>query len=498
MYIGYDIKNGAEYAKLVISKREGATITKKYTNLGRVLDKSNGIYRNRERGVFTYDLKSDTYGTPPSSFVPDDMRTYKRSLILDFGDAFLLDNFLHDSGMVSAINAIGYGNPDTLYAMLCYYILCGAANCHANDWWKGSYAQVLYPKANLSSQRISDFLAAIGNEDSQRGFFREYLYRLSKSHGSDVNILIDSTGLPNSIRFPLTAISNHGGDISNEVRLIYVTQQESGLPIYFRYCPGNVIDTSTLVRTIKELKAIGINAKFAILDAGYYDDENIAALYEGKVSFVTRLRENRKLYKELLNKHATAMENKENLISYNGRYAYIKCVPCKLAGKHDAYAYIGIDIDRKGLESKRLFARATNEAIADDEVFEKMVRQGIFILVSSRRIAKDKILPTYYTRQQIEQVFDIGKNYADMLPLRIQNENTFRGHLLLTFMATVVIKKIQDKLKDTPYNPISLFLNMRNQKCKIYDDRIITQESFKKANDCYKIFQIKCPVEIAR
>jgi hypothetical protein len=36
-----------------------------------------------------------------------------------------------------------------------------------------------------------------------------------------------------------------------------------------------------------------------------------------------------------------------------------------------------------------------------------------------------EILPLYYTRQQIEQIFDIGKNYADLLPLRVQSEDTF-------------------------------------------------------------------------
>jgi transposase len=122
----------------------------------------------------------------------------------------------------------------------------------------------------------------------------------------------------------------------------------------------------------------------------------------------------------------------------------------------------------------------------------------VFILVSSRRIAKEKILPTYYTRQQIEQVFDIGKNHAEMTPLRVQNEDTFRGHLLMTFIATVAIRKIQDRLRDTPYNITSLFNNMGNQKCKVYDHLVITQEAFKKANDCYKLFGVKCPVEIPR
>jgi hypothetical protein len=83
-----------------------------------------------------------------------------------------------------------------------------------------------------------------------------------------------------------------------------------------------------------------------------------------------------------------------------------------------------------------------------------------------------------------------------MLPLRVHSEETFRGHLLLTFIATVAVKLAQDKLKGSVYNPISMFMNLRNQKCKVYEDRIVPQEAFKKANDCYKLFDIKCPVSI--
>jgi hypothetical protein len=61
----------------------------------------------------------------------------------------------------------------------------------------------------------------------------------------------------------------------------------------------------------------------------------------------------------------------------------------------------------------------------DEVVFDTMAGQGVFIPVSSRRVAQDTILSTYYTRQQIEQIFHIGKNYAGMLPLRVQHEDTF-------------------------------------------------------------------------
>lgn len=495
MFITYDDKNGIEYAKLNVSKRVNGKVTKTYINLGRVLDKERGIYQNRERGVFRYDEKTDTYSPAPANYVAVTKR--KEQLILDFGDVFFLDNYIKSNKLDKAIDAIGYGNPDTIYSMLCYYILCGMANRHAEDWWTGSYASVLYPKADLRSQRISEFLASIGDEYSEREFFKEY-GALLKGKGVDLSsILIDSTGLPNSIHFPLTAINNHDGKISNEVRLIYVVQQDTGLPIYFRYCPGNVIDVSTVLTSIAELKAQGIDTKFAILDAGYYTKNNINAFFENGVSFITRLKENTKLYKDLLKEHASSLETKENFVSYNGRYVYIKSVPCEVEG-HSAHAYICLDVQRRSDEDRKVMERASDKKMSTSSVFDAMGKHGYFMLISSRRIAPEKVLPLYYTRQQIEQVFDIGKNYADMLPLRVQTESTFRGHLLLTFIATVIIKLIQDELKSSDITPDSLFLNLRNQKCKVFERKVVPQEAFKKANDCYKVFKVKCPVTIPR
>lgn len=498
MHIVYELKNDVEYGKLCTSIREGKKVRKTSENLGRVLDKERGIFQNRKLGVFTFSIEKG-YGKPPADFVSEvQLNMGKTKLILDFGDSFFIDELLKKSGFVKVIEEIGYGNPDTLKAMLSYYILCRMANCHAQDWYEGNYARVLYPKANLTSQRISDFLTAIGDEYSYREFFKAYLEYLFKNANrtENVGILIDSTGLPNSIHFPLTAVSNHNGTISNEVRLIYVTQQETGMPIYFRYCPGNVIDVTTLKRTLAELKESGINTKFALLDAGYYSDGNIRDLFESHISFVTRLKENRVLYKDLVSNHLLDIQDKKNLVEYNGRYVYIKCVECELVEGYNGYAYICLDIERKSSEAHQLFQQAKTKKLSSSDVYDKMQEQGVFILVSSRRIAKDKILPIYYTRTQIEQIFDIGKNYADLIPLRIQSEHTFRGHLLLTFMATIICKTVQDKLKDTSMNPESMFLNLRNHKCKVYKHAIITQEEFKKANDSYKLFKIECPVRI--
>ena len=95
-----------------------------------------------------------------------------------------------------------------------------------------------------------------------------------------------------------------------------------------------------------------------------------------------------------------------------------------------------------------------------------------------------------YTRQTAEQVFDVGKNYADLLPLRVHSEETFRGHLLLSFIATSVFLSINQMLKGTNFNTQGAFVIIKNQKCKVFDDRILPKETNKKMNEIYKKLKI--------
>ena len=107
-----------------------------------------------------------------------------------------------------------------------------------------------------------------------------------------------------------------------------------------------------------------------------------------------------------------------------------------------------------------------------------------------------------YTRQQVEQVFDITKNYADLLPIRVESKQAFAGHLLICFMATAIIQKLQQEIlkrrskKAKALNAESIFWYLRNQKCKVYKDYTIPQEPRKEVNAIYDIFGMKCPHKI--
>ena len=505
MFLNTFSKNGILYAKACSNKRneDGKVVRERDIYLGRVIDQTQMIFWSRKREYFIFNLSDGSYAAPPATFVPPAKERKNNNchekLILNFGDVYLINSYLKKTGLCSAIDAVEYKNPDTLYSMICFYIICSMANCYAEDWYEGSFARILYPKADLRSQRISEFLESIGEEVSYRHFFEEYHRILLGKKISMRNIIIDSTGLPNSVHFPYTAFSNHNGNIINEARLIYVVEQKSQLPIFFRYCPGNVIDGTTFAHTIAELKSQGIDTNFTLCDSGYYNDGNVDDLYENNITFMTRLGCNRKLYKDLISKYACSIEeSNDNLISYNNRFVYVKTEPCMIGFKsqYKAYAYVCKDLGRKNDEERKLFIRAMRDKMSNSDVAEARKNLGMFVLISSDSIGKEHVLPLYYMRQQIEQIFDIGKNEANLLPLRSHNEKTFRGHLLLTFISTVIVKMMQETLRNSVLTPRSVLFNLANQKCKVYDNNIVTMEAFKKANDSYKAFGIECPVTI--
>ena len=516
MYINYNVKNGNEYAIATRSVRRDNKVDKADTiYLGRVIDKGNNIFKSKERGLFIYDPDTNTFSKVPPEY-QEPVLTRKtrhrkrRVLSVAFGDIFLLDSYLKSTGFYKVLDGIQFRNSDTIRSLLCYYVLCDLSNCYAQEWWELSYAKFLFPKAQLSSQRISDALEDIGSEDAKRGFFQEYIPFLSENHfmtnenGIEDGILIDSTGLPNSAQLSITALSNHNGVISEEIRLIYAVSQSTGFPLFYRYIPGNVVDVSTLIRTVAELGKNKINTRFIILDAGYYTGINADALYDAGISFLCRMKGNYTVYKDILSTNLATLDSKENFVRYHGRRYFIKHIPCMIGGKGDrpAHAYLCKDVNEYDDHSRHLCAKADDQTMSDDELYDEMSKQGIFILISSDEIPVKKLLPLYYTRDQVEKAFNISKDMGKMLPLNIEKEETFKGHLLLSFMSSIVIKMLKNKLKEyKPKNKKQLtveemFFVLGHHNASVYEDELITSEPVARANEAYTAFDIKVPITI--
>ena len=503
--ITYYTNSGQRYAKIPgTSYREDGKVKKRDDGiyLGRVIDEKHCVFYTRERGLYTFDPKTGAFGIADETYVsslPKDRRK-RLNICLDFGDSYFLHSLLHSMGYDKVIDSFQYRNKDTLWAMIQYYVLRNAANVHAGIWYEGSIASYLYPNANITSQRISDFLQSIGRRDHVEEFFDAHIEWIKENICNDPAILIDSTGLPNSIHFPLTAISNHNGKISREVRMSIMLQRDSGYPLMFRLIAGNINDVSTITRSVQELMLHGIPTDFVLIDAGYFSTDNVDMLYEAGIDYLTRLpKRNRKLYQYILEQGLETLKKEQNLVTYNGRAVYIKQVECKVGnGDHPAYAYLGYDANRASDEIHKAAVKLSQGKISEKKFQKTMDHAGLFIIISSLPFKPDEILETYYIRQMIEQYFDISKGSSELTPLRIHSEEALYGHLILSTIASTINVHIMKTMSQYHEDKEALFMNLSNQKCIVHNTQITVCEANKTANEFYSKFRIKCPLYLER
>ena len=493
MFVSYSRKGDKVYARIVESRRVDGVVVKETRNLGRVVDRERNVFRSRERGTFTFDPATGEFGPAPAG----DWPAPAERLVLDFGDCWALDELARSEGLWAALDAASPGDACELRCLALHYALAPSqANCMAEGWWEGSWARVAYPSARLASQRVSELLRRVGDEAAQRRFFDAYLSWVAGMADGSARVSVDSTGLPNSARMPLTAVSNHNGRVSEECRLTYVLEQSTGLPVYLRVAAGNVVDVTTLERTFAELDAAGMPASWAVLDAGYWSEANVRAMDAAGIAFLTRLRPNTRLYKGVVAERLASAREADRLVAHGGRYVYVDRSEAELVPGVRGWLYLCVDMQTRGQEQHRLFARAARKGIGPEEVHSRMERMGAFVLASTADIAAADVLGAYYARQRIEQVFDVGKNYASLLPVRVHSEEALRGHLLLTFCATALLCRLQSRMPAKASPTPQVLAAARNQKCKVYDDRVITCEPTAAANELYRAIGATCPVEI--
>jgi hypothetical protein len=171
-------------------------------------------------------------------------------------------------------------------------------------------------------------------------------------------------------------------------------------------------------------------------------------------------------------------------------------VPVDLFGKI-GYAYVSIDANRKHEEiCKYAKSTLTNNDVSSEEMNQVMRTKGLFILLSSQEVDIHEILVLYYERQTIEQVFDFSKNNADLLPLRVHGEKTFRGHLLLSFLASTVYITANNLLDGSDSCAMGAFHLLRNLKCKVFKSATIVLDPTKKMKDITKHLKITLPLSL--
>jgi hypothetical protein len=489
---------GLKYAAICSPSWENGKKVNNPHYLGRVLDLAEngkeGRFRSRARGEFFYSLENG-FSYP----VADPAARVEAAIAkgsLNFGHVYCVHKLMERTGLLNLFRDTEVNSPDTLMALITSRLLDNYPDSYASAFFEQTYASILYPKADLSPQAISRYLPQLGCDGLRRDFHRRYIDMVYPETNS-IGVLIDSDGLLNDINLYITTQGNHENEYVSQIRLIYVVDRKTFNPIYYRAIPGNVVDTITLKETINELKALNVNIGYSALDYGYNSESNLEELFSLGIDFITRLTPNICLYNELIEKNCDNISHASNRLVYNNKLIFMVMNKVKLSYGRDAYAYIGVDTMKQNDEIRTFSLNEDpNNPMSNDEYEIKRKTAGMFVLVSSLKIDKKDVIKYYFSRQTIEQRFDISKNYARLLPLGVHSLEAFNGHLLLSFMTTIVYFELQKLCHKQKYNAIDCITELRGITCGVYNDYIHIYEPTTKQKEILKMLKIELPTQL--
>ena len=264
------------------------------------------------------------------------------------------------------------------------------------------------------------------------------------------------------------------------------------LPLFFRTLPGNIVDVSSLQNTLYELKHYGIKDAFIFLDAGFFSEDNIKQMYASKLDFIIRLPSGRRLYRQLIEQYGRELEGRDNVVSYGARGLFVKEVVVDLFGC-SGFAYLVLDPLRRGREMYRfLLDNVVEGGLSALEVDFGIVDRGVMVVVSSFRVSKEEVVPSYYVRQMAEAFFGFSKDDLGLVPLRVHSEESIRGFLFLQFLTLIAFIQLKQQL-GKKYTVDQALLSMRNLKCKVYDKEIRVEELTKDQKEITQTLNILVP-----
>jgi len=409
--------------------------------------------------------------------------------IVDFGDSYVLKQVAENHGFLDIIKN-NLKDFDTIMSLICYQMTEGAAMYNCLEWAEGNISSKLFPQAKLQSQNISRVINYLGRDDVQNKFFKAYVERFFRGTHS---VLIDSTSLPSSINNSLNSWGHSSDGIEQKIGCLMLVDKTSKLPIYFRAIPGEIADVSTLKITIDQIRRLGLKPESTVLDAGYFSEDNINYLCDENISFVTRMPKSRKQFKQLVDE-AGNMEARANVVQYGKRAVFIKNKEIDLYG-HKMFAHIILDPYKKAKDTNKLIYTSFEDKETDEDTNFKMKYCGYLVLISRCQISKEEVLPVYYTRQSIEQIFGFAKSCNNILPLRVHSEQSIQGYLFLVFLSLVLFVMVRQKLL-LKFTVDQALLTLRNLKAKIYDTEAVVLEPNKKAKEIAKLLEVLVPTSV--
>jgi transposase len=313
--------------------------------------------------------------------------------------------------------------------------------------------------------------------------------------------------------------------------------KDMGIPVMYDIYPGSITDVTTLTGTLTKLKAYGVEDYFAIMDRGFFSENNLLEMLDNSISFIIAATFQLKDLKMLLTETQRDIENVDYLQKFKEHTIYVKPVTFPIAS-HILQGYLYYDPKREREEKEALTSRLFDirEELANirlkkgqlaqirfyekagklknffdwkqvDNRIEATIKQnavaqrtnlmGKFILFYSGDVDWMTCLSLYRERDEIEKEIEVMKSDLDVLPLNTHSYSTMSGFLFIVFLGLIIRSRLLKMMTDAGllkrYAIKGMLLELEKfRKITLADGRIMMTEMTKKQRLILEALNLMC------
>ena len=156
-----------------------------------------------------------------------------------------------------------------IFTLASYLVSSGEPAMYLEDWLEKTES---FPVGTMSSQRISELLLSI-NDDDRMAFYREWgACRCEQEYlALDITSISSYSSLIEEVEWGY----NRDREKLPQVNLCMLLGEKSGLPVYQTIYSGSLKDVSTLKATLAQASGVSLNKLLLVMDKGFCSTKNI-------------------------------------------------------------------------------------------------------------------------------------------------------------------------------------------------------------------------------
>ena len=412
--------------------------------------------------------------------------------VISIGTYLLFTKLIEKDTLLESLKSVF---PDTYKQLLslAYYCL---DEC---DFKSNRYA--LYAKEHklpyqvpLTPTAITRLFQCVTEAD-ELNFFSHYFESLYKANGTSRRRFwaLDSTSISTYSKY-LDAKFGHNKQEENipQINIVLLTDQKTGRPLYYSRFNGSIPDISTVSFTFDNLLHIGARSFVAVMDRGYYSNDNLNEILSCGYHFLICVPLDKvDTFKDVLleaaqaficgDKYESAID--ENVFTKKIVYEY-KNQGKKL--KKDLFVHVFYDQERAGAVTKHIQKRrvevmkmlkehmtldGNNQSFAkkyliqeedgliriNNEAFQEAnSKAGIFVCVSDCIGEGKQAFYGYKDRRTVEDCFNDLKVKMSCDRFNTSSEESLPGKCFVEFIALSLHMRIEYLLRKMKENGVKL------------------------------------------